>query len=77
MDLERTISNGIAHYWKRNKHGYTTNPDEAGRFSMSEATVIVDDDVDRRTVMIDEKVVEKILEIRIKRRSKEVIKVGR
>jgi hypothetical protein len=62
IDLERTIGTGRTHYWKRNKHGYTTEPREAGRFSRTEAVVIVDDDFDQRTTVVSEDVVNKILE---------------
>lgn len=61
LDLERTIIFEKPFYWRANKHGYTCYIDEAGLFSFEIANEIVLNDLDNRTVMIDEKVVEKIL----------------
>lgn len=61
MDLERTIGNGVVHYWKGNRYGYTTDPKEAGRFSEEEANRSVKSDFNERTVMIAESVVDGIL----------------
>jgi hypothetical protein len=61
MDLERTIGSGRAFYWKANKHGYTTVIQDAGLFTEAAAQRICKDDFDQRTVMISQKVAEKIL----------------
>jgi hypothetical protein len=61
IDLERTIGSGMVHYWKANRHGYTRNIAEAGKFDEPVAKRIVDEDFDKRTVMVSESVVEKIL----------------
>lgn len=61
IDLERSIPSGIIFYWNQNRHGYTSNVQEAGRFSDEVAAEIVQDDFDRRTISIDENVVKKIL----------------
>ncbi|MEH7114528.1 hypothetical protein V7124_19505 [Neobacillus niacini] len=61
IDWERTIGSGMVHYWKANRHGYTRNIAEAGRFDEPVAQRICDEDFDNRTVMVSEKVVEKIL----------------
>jgi hypothetical protein len=62
IDLERTMGSGRTHYWKRSKHGYTTDLREAGAFSDREAADIVTSDRDNMTVMVGESVVKKILE---------------
>jgi len=61
MDLERTIGGGMAFYWKANKRGYTTVIKDAGLFTEAAAQEICKQDFDQRTVMISQKVVEKIL----------------
>ncbi|MCU6603804.1 hypothetical protein OCO53_25525 [Peribacillus frigoritolerans] len=61
IDLERSIPSGIIFYWNQNKHGYTTNVRDAGRFDDEQAAQIVAEDFDSRTVSIDETVVSKIL----------------
>lgn len=67
LDVERTVThtNGIAHYWKANRHGYVTDirDREIGLFDESVAKRICDEDFDKRTVMIPERVVERILEM--------------
>lgn len=62
IDLDRTIKNGIPTYWKQNRHGYTTDRDEAGLFLWEIAWGIVQNDLDKSTVMISQQRVEKILE---------------
>ncbi len=61
MDLERTVGSGVAHYWKANRHGYTQDPTEAGLFDEPVAARLVEEDFDKRTVMISAAVVDKIL----------------
>jgi hypothetical protein len=61
MDLERTIANSKPFFWKGNRHGYTDLLQHAGLFSESFATKLVKQDLDQRTVMINEKTVEGIL----------------
>lgn len=61
LDLERTIGIGRTFYWKPNLHGYTTILDDAGLFTESQAKKIIDLDFDKRTVMIHEDVVKRIL----------------
>lgn len=61
MDLERTIGSGRTYYWKAHKRGYTTDLNEAGLYSEITANEIVESDFDNRTIMISEKVVEKIV----------------
>lgn len=60
IDLERTIGIGIVHYWRRNKHGYTTFLEEAGLFEENAAKEIVESDIDKRTVMVSEEVVKRL-----------------
>ncbi|MGC9935260.1 hypothetical protein [Priestia aryabhattai] len=57
MDLERSIYSGMVTYWKENQRGYTTNLQRAGLYSPEEANDIVEKNVDKRTVIIDEEVV--------------------
>lgn len=52
IDLERTIVIGTVHYWKQNKHGYTTASQEAGKFDYDSAHEIVEDDIQGETVML-------------------------
>ncbi|MGM9929264.1 MAG: hypothetical protein ACI35P_15075 [Bacillus sp. (in: firmicutes)] len=52
LDLERTIGSGIAHYWKQNRHGYTQDIHEAGKFSKETAEEIVNSDFDKLTVAV-------------------------
>lgn len=61
MDLERTIGSGRAFYWRSNRHGYTTDIEEAGRFSDEAAEQILADDIDGFTVAIGVDEIEKIL----------------
>lgn len=61
MDLERTIGRGIPHYWVANRHGYTTEIKDAGLFDGPVAKRLVENDFDKRTIMIEQKVVETIL----------------
>jgi hypothetical protein len=61
MDLERTIAFKQPYFWKGNKHGYTSSLDHAGLFSRNVAEQIVDHDHDRKTVMISQVQVFRIL----------------
>jgi hypothetical protein len=61
LDLERSIRTERLHYWKKNKHGYTTIVEEAGLFSVDDAVHIANADMDNYTVMIDKTVVDKLL----------------
>jgi hypothetical protein len=61
LDLERTLGLGKPYYWKRTLHGYTDNIQFAGMFSKHEAEIIVQKDLDKRTVMVHHKVVEKTM----------------
>ena len=61
IDLERSIGSGRTTYWKAHKRGYTTVLEEAGKYSDIVAAEIVESDFDKRTVMVPESVVEKIL----------------
>lgn len=62
LDLERTIGTGRTFYWKANKRGYTNNVKEAGLYSEIAATEIVERDLDKRTVMVSEQTVKRIVE---------------
>lgn len=61
LDLERAIGIGRTFYWKPFKYGYTTLLDEAALFSREEAEQIVNADFDKRTIMVSQKTVERIL----------------
>jgi hypothetical protein len=61
LDLERTIATGNAFFWKAHKRGYTDEITEAGLYDADEAAEIVMDDFNKRTVMIDTKVVNEII----------------
>jgi hypothetical protein len=61
LDLERTVSTGRVFYWKGNRHGYTDSLKFAGIFTEDFAKRIVGRDRDQRTVMIDTRVIQKIL----------------
>lgn len=61
LDLERTIGSSQAHYWKANRHGYTTDIKEAGLFDEQVALRLAEEDFDKRTVPVPSSVVEKIL----------------
>jgi hypothetical protein len=63
LDLERTLTSGVHCFWKGNKHGYTYRIEEAGLFSKDFAEKIVKQDLDKRTVMINSEVVQKILDL--------------
>lgn len=60
LDLERTIGMGKPYFWKRSRHGYTDSLRKAGLFSRKEAEKIAQLDFDRKTIIIDQKIVEKI-----------------
>ena len=61
IDLERSMRTGSIYYWKPNKFGYTTDLREAGLYDEKEAKDIVDDDIDKRTVLVSELTVKNIL----------------
>lgn len=61
MDLERTIGFGVPHYWKGNRHGYTTYLEDAGIFSKDFALRVVKSDHDNTTIMLNENLVFKIM----------------
>lgn len=61
LDIERTVRTGCTFYWLGNKHGYTRRVDEAGEFSLEEATEIIGSDYDEKTIMISVKIVDKLL----------------
>lgn len=61
LDLERTIKSGVAHYWRANKQGYTSNLSEAGLYSKEIAFKIEKEDIDKRTVVISKSIVDNIL----------------
>lgn len=66
IDLERSFqSGGQMHFWKANRHGYTTDflSEEVGLFSEAAAKEIVESDFDKRTVIIHKDVVDKILKM--------------
>lgn len=61
LDLERTIANGIPYYWKGNRYGYTRSIEHAGLFAEEFAERIVKEDYDKKTVMIHQDLLFKIL----------------
>lgn len=61
LDLERTIISGLTHYWKPNRNGYTTLLNQAGRYSKEEGEKIAEEDVDKRTIVIPQSVIDNIL----------------
>lgn len=61
IDLERSVASGAVYYWKQNRHGYTRNLEEAGRFLEEEADRQVKQDFDARTIKVAEKTIENIL----------------
>jgi hypothetical protein len=63
LDLERTFVSGVPYFWNGNKHGYTYNIEQAGIFSKDFAEKVVRQDLDKRTIMIDVEVVQKILDL--------------
>jgi hypothetical protein len=58
LDLERTLGIGKPYFWKRTKFGYTDQIQFAGLFSKVEAQLVVQKDLDNKTVMIHHKLVE-------------------
>jgi hypothetical protein len=65
MDLERTVTTGTAHYWNPLKRGYTDDAELAGKYTKTEANAIVKADVNRRTVAIEETVIDKLLYLEV------------
>jgi hypothetical protein len=61
IDLERSISTGYMYYWKAARRGYTTDIEKAGTYPEAAARDICERDFDNRTIMISEKVAEKVL----------------
>ena len=61
LDLERTLLSGVPAYWKGNKHGYTYDIKDAGKFQEQAATLIVESDRDTATVKVPMKLVLKVL----------------
>lgn len=61
VDLERSIRYGYVYYWKPFKKGYTTNLDEAGRYSKAKAEKIAAEDFDQRTVAVNQSVIDNIV----------------
>jgi hypothetical protein len=60
LDIERTVLNNVATYWKQNRHGYVYGIDDAGRFSKETAEEIVAGDFNQLTIMISVEDVKKI-----------------
>jgi hypothetical protein len=61
LDLERSIPTGYMYYWKAGKRGYTTDISEAGLYHKPQAKEICESDKDQRTIMINEKTVERLM----------------
>ena len=61
MDLERTMTFDEPYFWKQSKHGYTNIITLAGQFNEIEATKIVRNDRDEKTIKIRVEVIDKIL----------------
>lgn len=61
LDLERSIKSGYVYYWKPNKIGYTNSINEAGLYDEEEANKIAAEDFDKRTVVINQSVIDNIL----------------
>lgn len=63
IDLERSIGSGIMTYWKSNSRGYTRDINEGGLYVEEVAKKLVESDFDKRTVMVHEDVVKKIVNL--------------
>lgn len=63
IDLERTVGTSRVHYWKQNKHGYTTDSQEAGRFDYDSAHEIVEDDIQGETIMLPHEKIKTIVNV--------------
>lgn len=61
MDIERSVGFGKMTYWKPFKRGYG-DLTEAGLYTEAAAKEIVESDFDKRTVMIHEDVVKRVLD---------------
>jgi hypothetical protein len=61
IDLERTLGIGMIHFWKQNKHGYTTEPHEAGEFSHKDASKEFLQDHNNQTIVFPARQFKKIL----------------
>ena len=62
LDLERTIGNGIATYWNQARRGYAIHLDDAGLFNEETAEEIVQSDIDKWTVKVSQRQIEKIFD---------------
>jgi hypothetical protein len=61
MDLERTLINGKPYYWKGNKHGYTTDIRQAGKWKREFCEQIIERDFYKDTILITEETISRIL----------------
>jgi hypothetical protein len=61
LDIERTIAFNRPFFWKGNKHGYTPDLKFAGLFHKHVAEMIVEHDLDNKTVMISQELIFQIL----------------
>ena len=61
LDLERSLRLGELFFWKPNRRGYTSSIGEAGLYSDDEADYLVDDDIEGRTVKIEQETVKGII----------------
>lgn len=68
LDLERTVGFNVPYFWKGNKYGYTTHLEQAGIFPEDVARGIVANDKDNKTVMVNTRIVFKILGLEMKQR---------
>jgi hypothetical protein len=60
LDLERTIGLGEPHYWKGNRHGYTTDIKQAGKWKKEFCESIIERDFYKDTILITEETIERI-----------------
>ena len=60
MDLERTIAYGKPYYWKGNRHGYTSDITQAGRWEKEFCERIAKQDINKETILITEELIEKV-----------------
>lgn len=52
VDLERSVSSGIMHYWRPRSIGYTTKLAEAGEYTEQYSDEVVNSDFDNYTVRV-------------------------